>query len=486
MSALASCVVPPRIGYCGERMDDACGQPSLGPRVVRPSCLAVLMQVREHIDELGEAEVLDRLDVLHVAQRRAESEVLLLAVQFAILHDEQTLDPQSLGLDGREKAIHYGGAGTPLVTEFCAADFGARLQLTPWAAHRLIGDALDLKHRLPQLWRRVQALEVKVSYARHVARKTRDLQPDEAAYVDSRVVEVADGRVTWTRFEQLVDAAIAAADPVAAAERERAARERSFARATRSTEDGMRGFYIRAAFPIIARLDATIAHLAEALKALGEDLPPDELRVLAVLVLANPHQAVRILEAYRAQRSTPTPDPADLLPQVVLYVHAYRGAEPTGIVRVEGVGPVTATWLRDTLGPHARFTVKHRPRGAGSGRRGRDPRPTAPGRAPDDAGRHLPLRLQHLLEPTDRPHRGLRPRCGRRCGSVAHRELRADDTRPPLDGGASEASVSKSPDHDLRAVDGHATFPSVFVWREPHGALFLVDHTGARRFSQGA
>ena len=115
----------------------------------------------------------------------------------------------------------------------------------------------------------------------------------------------ADGRVTWTRFEQLVDGAIVAADPEAAAERERNAREETFARATRSTEDGMRGFYIRAPFPIIARLDATIAHLAEALKALGDDLPADERRVLAVLVLANPQQAVRLLEAYAAPAVLP-------------------------------------------------------------------------------------------------------------------------------------------------------------------------------------
>ena len=179
----------------------------------------------------------------------------------------------SAGLDGREKAVRYGGAGTPLVTEFCSADFGARLQLTPWAAHRLIADSLDLQHRLPQLWRRVQALEVKVSYARYVAKKTRDLEPEQAAYVDTRVVESADGRVTWTRFEQLVDAAITAADPEAAAERERKARSESFARPTRSTEDGMRGFHIRAAFPIIARIDATISHLADALKSLARICP---------------------------------------------------------------------------------------------------------------------------------------------------------------------------------------------------------------------
>ncbi len=170
------------------------------------------MQAIEQVDELAEAEVLDRLDVLHETQRRVEAEVLQLAVQFAVLHNEHTLDLFSVGLEGREKAIRYGGGGTPLVTEFCCADFGARLQLTPYAAQRLIADALDLKHRLPQLWRRVQALEVKVSYARFEPRKTRDLEPEQAAYVDSRVVEVADGRVTWTWFEQLVDAAIAAAD----------------------------------------------------------------------------------------------------------------------------------------------------------------------------------------------------------------------------------------------------------------------------------
>jgi hypothetical protein len=132
------------------------------------------------------------------------------------------------------------------VTEFCAAHFGARLQRTPYAAQRLIGDALDLRHRLPQLWRRVQALEVKVSYARYVARKTRDLTREQSAYVDCRVAESADGRLTWSRFEGLVEGAVAAADPEAAAERERKARAETFARTTRSTEDGMRGFYVRA------------------------------------------------------------------------------------------------------------------------------------------------------------------------------------------------------------------------------------------------
>jgi hypothetical protein len=111
------------------------------------------MQVIDSIDELDEGALLDRLDVLHATERRTQAEVLQLAVQFAVLHDEHTLDPNGRDLDGRERAVAYGGAGTPLVTEFCAAHFGARLQMTPYAARQLIADALDLKHRLPQLWR---------------------------------------------------------------------------------------------------------------------------------------------------------------------------------------------------------------------------------------------------------------------------------------------------------------------------------------------
>ena len=76
------------------------------------------------------------------------------------------------------------------------------------------------------------------------------------------------------------------------------------------------------------------------------------VRALAVLVLANPHQAVRVLDAYHQQRSVSPPDPAKLLPNMMVHVHTYRGPEPsTGVVRVEGVGPVTETWVREFLGP---------------------------------------------------------------------------------------------------------------------------------------
>jgi hypothetical protein len=50
-----------------------------------------------------------------------------------------------------ERLVLLGGEGTPEVAEFAAAELGAELQMSPWAAAQLIGDALDLRHRLPRL-----------------------------------------------------------------------------------------------------------------------------------------------------------------------------------------------------------------------------------------------------------------------------------------------------------------------------------------------
>ena len=161
------------------------------------------------------------------------------------------------------------------MAEFSPATLGGRLGLSTHAARDLMADALDLSHRLPRLWERVQGLEVKVSYARFVAGKTRDLTAEQAGYVDERVVESADGRIPWSRFELLVEAAVKA-DPEAAAARDEAERRRQFANPTASDEDGMRGFYIRGPFATIARLDAMVAFFAAALLHLGDQGSQDE------------------------------------------------------------------------------------------------------------------------------------------------------------------------------------------------------------------
>ena len=382
----------------------------------------------------------------------------------------------------------FGGVGTPDVAEFCCAELGARLGVTSWSAHSLIADALDLAIRIPQLWRRVEALEVRASYARFVARRTRDLTIEQAAYVDARVLEAADGRIPWSRFERLVEGAVAASDPVAAAEREAAEVERQFAEPTRSTDQGMRGFYIRAPFPVIARLDATVQHLADALAALGDTDDNDRRRVEAVLLLANPAQAVELLAAFRQWQEGPSEDGdapgsevdwSSLLPAVTVFLHLYAGTphQPSeGIARVEGVGPVTEAWIRTHLGPHARATVQ--------------PVIDVAGQAPVD-GYEIPDRHRqavHLMTPADTfPF----------SSNLSARHHQIDHTEEYDHGAAPGAGQSRVGNYGPMTTFHHRVkthggwdvqqpCPGIYLWRDPHGALYLVDHTGTRRLDRAA
>lgn len=317
------------------------------------------------LDDLPGTDLLDELDTLHRDQREAETRILLVATEFAQEHGEVTVDAARALLPGRERAVRLGGEGTPKVAEFAPALVAGRLQLSPYAAGRLIADGLDLTFRLPALRARLDRYEIRAGHARLVARMTRELSPEQAAQVDVRVVESADGRLSWSRFEALVEAAIIEADPVAATERERAAAEEQFAKPTRSTEHGMRGFYIRAGLGVVAQLDAAVTLFADVLQALGDPGTLDERRVRAVLLLANPAKAVALMHAYNDLRSGAAPpsgvsrlipDESTLVPQVQLHVHLAQSSmdnDFSGVARVEGERPLSAPagcgrhWGRD-------------------------------------------------------------------------------------------------------------------------------------------
>lgn len=441
------------------------------------------MHLTTALDELTEADLLAHADEVSRTQRECEAQVLRIAVQQAIINNPDTLDPAISALPGRERARRFGGVGTPDVAEFAAASLGARLAISSGSAHSLMADALDLMIRLPQLWRRVEALEVKVSYARFVARRTRHLSVERAAYVDERVAEAADGRIPWTRFEDLVTGLIVASDPEAAARREQDNAARQVANATRSTQDGMRGFFIRAPIAIIAMLDARVQWFAEVLASLGDTDELDARRVKAIAILANPHEAVALMEAFVQWRdrpegaaddtakeagAKPTLDWAKVLPTVTLFVHLYAGSDTDRAARVEGHGPVTEAWIREHLGPHAKFTIR--------------PVLDLAGQAPVDAY-EIPDRHRqavHLMTPADTfPW-----------GASTSRSQQIDHTvafvhrGPPGQSRVGNYGPMTAFHHRIKT---HARwqvrqpFPGVFVWRDPHGATYVVDHSGTRR-----
>ncbi len=172
-----------------------------------------------------------------------------------------------------------------------------------------MADALDVRHRLPLIWARVRAREARIGNVRLVASRTRHLSVEAAAYVDAAMVEFVDGSLPWGRFESRLAGKVVAADPETAAAREAARVAEQFAKRTRSSEEGTAGFYVRSTVGVIARVEATVAFFAEALRAFGDPDDLDRRRVKAVLVLCNPTKAVELLAAFAALRSRTVPTP---------------------------------------------------------------------------------------------------------------------------------------------------------------------------------
>jgi hypothetical protein len=58
---------------------------------------------------------------------------------------------------GAEQGRQLGGDGTLEVLEFCVAELGASIETSYGSARALMADALDLRHRLPELWQLIMA-----------------------------------------------------------------------------------------------------------------------------------------------------------------------------------------------------------------------------------------------------------------------------------------------------------------------------------------
>ena len=105
---------------------------------------------------------------------------------------------------------------------FTPEPFALALGMSPSAGAQLIADALDLRHRLPMLWKRVGGLEVPAWQARRVARQTHRLSKAAAVWVDEQLAD--RGSCGPVVVDRLVAHAIAAYDPETHEDRENDAR----------------------------------------------------------------------------------------------------------------------------------------------------------------------------------------------------------------------------------------------------------------------
>ena len=83
-----------------------------------------------------------------------------------------------------EVLVPLAGEGAPLVAEFAPAELAAVLGWSTESVKQLMGDALELVHRLPRLWNHVTELRMPVALARFAAEQTRDLDRHAAHDAD--------------------------------------------------------------------------------------------------------------------------------------------------------------------------------------------------------------------------------------------------------------------------------------------------------------
>jgi hypothetical protein len=293
---------------------------------------------------------------------------------------------------------------------------------------------------------------------------------------------------------------------------------------------------------VIARLEATVAFVADALRAFGDTDYQDVRRVKAVALLANPVRAVELLAAFAALRSRtsdrdlldelpdepPDEEPASgpaagdamcrmdafarrvgfkpthlpawmtaraadggeeaptftfdwsrLLPSLTLYLHLSHDDVVNGrggVVRWEGEGPVTHEFVHEHLRPMHGYVIQPVI----------DPLNLAPVDAYEIPDRHR--QAVHLRTPADTfPF-----------SSNLSRAVDLDHTEEYDAASASSAEKHWSTrmgnlaplgrfGHRIK-THGRWTvrqpFDGIQIWRDPHGQVYLVDHTGTHRITR--
>ena len=208
------------------------------------------------VDELSAAGVLAEASAALRARRAAEVAELVLAHQWAVLHGQAHGE--------RDPMVTPAGEGTPSVREYALPELAMARETHPATTRALVADVLDLVHRLPLTWSRVQALGCEPWVARKVAVLSRAVPADAVGVVDRAVAAAICGHAPSTVLE-LARAKVIEADPEGhAMERERSRHER-YVSLSRADEFGFRHVIARVTAGDAAWIDAMVDRVADIL-----------------------------------------------------------------------------------------------------------------------------------------------------------------------------------------------------------------------------
>lgn len=262
---------------------------------------ALLSRVRTTVSDARVAEAAAFGAVADWADAHTSDELVGDPISvYGLWHDEEHAET----LAG-DQFLELGGPGCPVVAEFSIAEIAAARGTSFDGARRLVGDAVEVRHRLPRIHARVAAGEVDVWRARRIAQATRTLTPDAAGFVDAHVAHVAH-KVTQPQLERLAAEAAARFDP------ETTEAERLDADAGRHLTIDLHGVpyadpltgVLAGTIPISGVLDladaldleAAVAHIAAQLADLGSPDSLDVRRSVALGELARRSDGIDTLD----------------------------------------------------------------------------------------------------------------------------------------------------------------------------------------------
>lgn len=379
------------------------------------------------------------------------------------------------------QTMRLGGPGCPRIDEYDLWDLATAMGWGPEAATGYVAGILELAHRLPKLWTRVQSLEVALSRATRIADQTMRLPAEGAAWVDQALAHCAHG-ISWAQVEWTIATAIGRflADE-AAKTREKAADGRhldlDFRDGDGTIPDLLGGTVgLRGSLDHLDALDleAAVTARAQQLADLGSTETLDVRRSRALGEIARNQLGLDLDTGPDPVTSAPDPEPEpEPQPEPVaravdLVVHVK--ADPTsstGLAPVATVGPhqtpIQLDQLLAWLAVHG-TQVKVRPvidLDADLTSAGYQPSPT--------------LDEQTRL----RDRRCIFPFCNRRRTDADHIDP-YDDTGPP--GQTRSRNLGRCCRAHHRAKTHSAwTYrmlrPGIYLWTSPTGATYTVDRT---------
>ena len=438
-------------------------------------------------DDLSPTALLASIKTARATEDAAAARQLRLAAQWADLHPPESIhSAAAFTVRGCEHEEPIAGEGCPLVAEFCVAELGTVLGISTTSAKKLVGHALELRHRLPRLWVQVQSGRVPAWRGRLVAEATihaaPGLTPEAAGWVDSQVAAVA-GKIGPAQLERLVAEAIKQfelAQPDPAADPEDGYLEVDPRHVTIHTDDvhfaGTMHLEAELDIADALDLDRALAFGAATQKALGSDLSLNARRSVALGELARTQTALDLFS--QGHIGAVGQDGLPVAREVVLHAHFTASTDgeatvfgPTGRLE-EGQRLLLLDQVRDWCADtRTKVTIKPVIDLTSS--------LEAPGYAiPDRIREYIVLRDGTCVFPwCTRPARG----CDLDHITEYDHHADAEDRPPPGPTDTDNLGALCRFHHRLKT---HSPWcydmvePGVFVWTSPHGHAYRRDRDG--------